>query len=148
MDAEWAAYSPDTKDICTAFTAGINAFIALTEREPDRLPPEFRITGTRPARWSAEDVVRVRSHGLTRNALSEIVRAAVLAKADPGIDLVRKNIEPAVTPEPPAGIDLSVIALEALDVFKLATAPMTFPPGALGCASRACLRLDESYRAR
>ncbi len=49
MDAEWAAYSPDAKDICTAFTAGINAFIALTEREPDRLPPEF-IEPSQPAK--------------------------------------------------------------------------------------------------
>lgn len=49
MDAEWAAYSPDEKDICTAFTAGINAFIALTEREPDPLPPEF-IERSQPAK--------------------------------------------------------------------------------------------------
>ena len=52
MAAEWAAYGPDAKSVCTAFTAGINAFVALTEREPERLPPEFGLMGTRPARWS------------------------------------------------------------------------------------------------
>lgn len=128
MAAEWAAYAPDAKEICTAFTAGINAFIELTEREPDRLPPEFGLVGTRPQLWAPEDVVRVRSHGLTRNALSEVMRAAVLAKADHATDLLRKNIEPPVTPEAAEGIDLSAISVDILDVFKLATAPVTFTP--------------------
>ena len=70
LEVEWAAYAPDARQICEAFTAGINAFIQLAEREPERLPPEFVMLGTVPQRWSAEDVVRVRSHGLTRNALS------------------------------------------------------------------------------
>ncbi len=50
MAAEWAAYGPqDTKAIVTAFVGGLNAFIALTDRRPDLLPPEFARMGTRPA---------------------------------------------------------------------------------------------------
>lgn len=131
MAREWAAYGPDAQEICTAFAAGINAFIALTEREPDRLPPEFRMLGTTPGRWVPEDVVRVRSHGLTRNALSEVIRAAVLSRADHATDLLRKNLEPPVTPQPAEGIDLSTVPLEILDTFKLATAPVTFTPDRL-----------------
>ncbi len=128
MAAEWAAYAPDAEAICTAFVAGINAYIDLVEREPGRLPPEFGLAGTRPGRWAPEDVVRVRSHGLTRNALSEVQRAAVLARADPATDLLRKNLEPAVTPRAAEGLDLSSVSVEMLDAFKLASAPVTFTP--------------------
>src|SRR5262249_26647478 len=48
MDAEWAGYSPDAKDIATAFTDGINAGI---DRFGDQPPVEFQILGTRPKRW-------------------------------------------------------------------------------------------------
>jgi penicillin G amidase len=141
MDAEWASYAPDAKAICEAFAAGVNAYVDLTEREPERLPPEFGLVGTRPARWVAEDVVRIRSHGLTRNALSEVLRANVLAKADPATDLLRKNLEPPVTPRIAEGVDLAAIPLEVLDVFKLATAPVTITPERL----RATLKEAEAW---
>lgn len=128
MDREWAAYASDAKAICAAFVTGINAYIDLTEREPARLPPEFGLVGTKPERWAAADVVRIRSHGLTRNALSEVLRANVLARADAPTDLLRKNLEPPVRPLIADGIDLSVIPLDVLDVFKLATAPVTITP--------------------
>ena len=44
-----------------------------TARRP--LPAEFKIAGTQPDLWKPEDVVRIRSHGLTRNVVSEIRRA-------------------------------------------------------------------------
>ena len=81
MAAEWTSYAPDAEAICTAFVSGINAYVTLTEREPERLPPEFTLLGNRPALWKPEDVVRIRSHGLTRNALSEVLRANVLPGA-------------------------------------------------------------------
>ncbi|WP_293856183.1 penicillin acylase family protein [uncultured Alsobacter sp.] len=128
MAAEWASYGPQAEVVCRAFVAGINAYMALTEREPGRLPPEFGIMGTRPARWAPEDVVRIRSHGLTRNALSEILRAVVTTRAGVEADRVRKALEPAVEPVQADGVDLSVITPAVLDVFKLATAPVTFLP--------------------
>ncbi len=128
MAAEWVSYAPDVQAIYTAFTTGINAYVALTEREPALLPPEFALLGTRPARWRAEDVVRIRSHALSRNALSEILRAHVLAQADLATDTLRKDREPPVTPRLPDGLDLGAIDPEAATIFKLASAEVTFTP--------------------
>src|SRR5688500_3794717 len=47
-DAEWASYSPDAKQIATAFTNGINAYI---DHIGDRLPIEFQILKARPKKW-------------------------------------------------------------------------------------------------
>jgi penicillin amidase len=126
MEAEWAAYGPDAKEICEAFARGINAYVDLVSREPEQLPPEFAALGTRPARWRAEDIVRVRTHGLLRNAASEVIRANVMARADVEADLLRMNLEPRVAPHVAEGLDLASIPLSALDLYKLATAPVTF----------------------
>ena len=74
MEAEWASYAPDAKEICQRFVDGINGYIALAEKRPELLPPEFAMLGTKPGRWQAEDVVRIRNHGLNRNALWEVQR--------------------------------------------------------------------------
>jgi penicillin amidase len=139
MAAEWASYGPDTQAICRSFAAGINAYIALTEREPARLPAEFRLFGTRPAGWAAEDVVRVRTHALTRNAISEVARANVLARADPRTDLLRRGLDPVVEPRFADGIVPEDVPMEALDLFRLATAPASFEP------ARLAARLDEAW---
>ena len=134
MAAEWTSYAPDAEAICTAFVSGINAYVTLTEREPKRLPPEFTLLGNRPALWNPEDVVRIRSHGLTRNALSEVLRANVLPGAGPVADLLRKKIEPPVAPHQADGLDLHHIPLEVLDLFKLATASVTCQPERLAAS--------------
>jgi penicillin amidase len=134
MAAEWKTYAQDAQAICEAFAKGVNAYIDLTEREPRRLPVEFGLTGTRPERWRAEDVVRVRSHALTRNALSEVLRANVLSKTGPANDLLRKNLEPRVTPGNAAGLPLDEIPLAVLDLFKLGTATVTFSQERLAAA--------------
>ena len=132
MAAEWASYGPGTERIASRFVAGINAYVELTEREPARLPPEFVLLGTAPDRWEAADVVRIRSHALTRNALSEILRAQVATAFGDAADLLRKNLEPRVTPRPAGGIDPSTIPLAVLDLFRLATATVTFSQARLG----------------
>lgn len=126
MAAEWAAYGPDAKEICIAFTNGINAFIDLVDREPVRLPPEFEAFGTRPAKWAPEDVVRIRTHGWVRNAVSEILRASVMAKADAEADLLRANLEPHIVPQVPDDLDLSTVPLSVLDTYRLAITPVSF----------------------
>lgn len=128
MAREWGSYAADDKAICEAFTAGINAYFALCEAEPERLPPEFSLMGTRPGRWAAEDVVRIRSHSLSRNAISEILRANVLARSDLETDLIRRSLEPPVTPAIPKGLDPSIVPLAALDLLKLATTDVRFTP--------------------
>ena len=140
MAAEWAAYGAGAREACTAFVAGINAYVAQVEAEPGRLPPEFGLAGTRPARWEAEDVVRIRSHGLTRNALSEVLRAHVLARSDAATDALRKLVDPPVEAVAAPGIDLAAIPLAVLTVFKLATAGVTLSPERLACPP------DEAWR--
>ncbi|MCG8708055.1 penicillin acylase family protein [Brenneria sp. 4F2] len=126
MAAEWRAYAEDAQEICTAFVAGINAWIALCQRQPERLPPEFALFGTRPAFWQPEDVVRIRTHALTRNGASEILRANVLARSDAATDLLRADIRPPVKPQLADGLEATDIPLQALKLFKLATAPVSF----------------------
>jgi penicillin G amidase len=139
MSAEWPSYAPDARAICRAFTAGINAYVALTEREPARLPAEFHLFGTRPARWAAEDVVRVRTHALTHNAISEVQRANVLGHADLRTDLLRRSLDPMAEPRFAGGVTPEDVPTEALDLFRLATAAVSFEPARLAAG------LDEAW---
>lgn len=140
MAAEWAAYGADAQDICTAFAAGINACVdeVLAGRMP--LPAEFALLGTQPAHWQAEDVVRIRTHCLTRNAGSELARAQVLALADPEVDLLRAPLNPAVPAAEWAVNAGDGLPAEALAVMELATAPVTFG------ADRLAAGLEEAGR--
>jgi penicillin amidase len=126
MEEEWLAYSDDARTICTAFVAGINAWIALCEKEPEHLPPEFVAMGTRPALWSPKDVVCIRSHAMTRNIISEVLRARLTMATDPRNDALRKVLEPDVQPAVVDGLDLTKIPLEVLTIYKLATTGVTF----------------------
>jgi penicillin amidase len=127
MATEWASYgTPEVRAISEAFVAGLNAFIALTETTPNLLPPEFAQMETRPQRWDAADIVRIRSHALVRNVQSEVARAQIVARAGAEADLVRRSLEPGWTPLLPEGFDPAEMPAEVLDVFRLATAGVTF----------------------
>lgn len=126
QEAEFAAYGPEAKATFTAFAEGINAFVAMTEADPSLLPFEFGLTGTRPARWAPADVSRIRTHSLSRNVLSEVLRCQVQARADHRTDLLRRWLEPAVTPVVPDGLDPASIPMAVLDMVKLAAANATF----------------------
>jgi penicillin G amidase len=127
MTAEWASYgTKEARAIGEAFVAGLNAFIALTETMPDLLPPEFAQMATRPQRWDAADIIRIRSHALVRNVQSEVARAQIIARAGAEVDLARRSLEPAWTPRLPDGLDPADVPAEVLDVFRLATAGVNF----------------------
>jgi penicillin amidase len=132
--AEWACYSPDARAICEAFVSGINAYIDLVTQDPERLPVEFVELGTRPAKWVAEDVVRIRSHSWMRNAISEVTRANVMAGAGVEADLLRQNLNPPKVPQAPEGLALGSIPMEVLDSFKLALLPVSFGQERLSAA--------------
>src|SRR5690606_29072670 len=78
MEKEWASYGPRAKSIATAFAAGINAYVDWLDATPGRLPIEFKVLGYKPSKWTPSDVVRIRSHGLTGNLLSEVARPNVI----------------------------------------------------------------------
>jgi penicillin G amidase len=132
MEAEWAAYgTPEARSITEAFAAGINAYIELSDRDHALRPPEFAAMGTRPEKWAAEDVVRIRSHALVRNVLSEVARARVAASAGMATDEARMMLEPEWTPVEPEGLDLALIPADVLDDFRLGTAALDMPPARL-----------------
>jgi penicillin amidase len=63
LKAELAIYHPHGADIIKAFVDGINAYIDLTAKEPDRLPPEFGMLGVKPGKWTPAIVIS-RHNGL------------------------------------------------------------------------------------
>ena len=128
---EWLAYGSDAKRVAEAFVAGINAYVALAEARPELLPPEFRVLGYKPARWRAEDIVRIRHHGLTTNFTGELDRAQLYCHARAGAaraDWLRRELDPQVEPRVPEGLDpCSVPVAELRRAYDLATAPPRFP---------------------
>ncbi|WP_018261471.1 penicillin acylase family protein [Methylobacterium sp. WSM2598] len=130
--AEWAAYgTSETRAVAEAFVGGINAFVGLTEADPAWLPPEFTRMGTRPARWQALDVARIRSHALTRNAPSEVARARLAAQGGLALDRFRKILAPDHRPAVPEGLDPAQVPPEVIDAVRLATAGVGFRPDRL-----------------
>jgi penicillin amidase len=85
MAKEWASYSPDAKEIATAFTQGINACI---DQLGDKLPIEFQILGFRPGKWKPEDVLgRMSGIYMSQNFRNEIERARLVA----GVGIEKAN---------------------------------------------------------
>lgn len=127
MYREWLAYGSDAKRIAEAFAAGVNAFIDLTEEYPELLPPEFGLLDYRPDRWAAEDIVRIRSHGLLRNVSNEVRRARIACRAGLDTAAIWKRLEPQWTTVIPDGLDPCDIPPDVLQVYSLAKAGVTFP---------------------
>ena len=121
---EWKAYNPRNPErveqVVRSFTSGINAFIDYAASHPEKLPWEFKQFGYQPARWMPEDVVRIRSHGLTRNLLSEISRARTACVADIKADEVRSGLQPPWGTSIPERLD-ACLPRDFARVFRLAT---------------------------
>jgi len=92
--ARWASYSPDSEQIAKYFVAGINAYIDWLGQHPEHMPYEFRKLNYQPAKWTAEDVGRIRTHGLTGNLNSEVARSAVVCATDLKADEIRFRLQP------------------------------------------------------
>ena len=108
MEAEWASYSPRSREIAEAFTSGINAYI---ERNRGNLPIEFDLLGFEPGVWEPEHVLlRVAGLLMVRNVSQEIARAKMVAQL--GVDATQRwyptDPERELRPDPDvdlAGID-------------------------------------------
>lgn len=120
MRREWHSYGKGAERVATAFVAGINAYVSYLHAHPEQLPFEFKQLGYTPAKWQADDVVRIRSHGLTRNLNSEVARANVVCKADLKSDEIRMGLTPAWQTSIPEGLD-PCLPKDLLKVFQLAT---------------------------
>lgn len=126
MAAEWAAYQAQAKGWTEAFAAGINAYVADVEAGRAPLPLEFTATNTRPERWQADDVVRIRSNALASNLTSEVVRARALCGGDIKYEPLRRELAPAHTVSIPKGLDPCSIPADALDDYALGTGDVRF----------------------
>ncbi|MCC6590720.1 MAG: penicillin acylase family protein [Bryobacterales bacterium] len=111
-NAEWQSYSPDAKEIATAFTSGINAYIKSLD---GKRPLEFRIAGFDPGLWAPEDVTaRIAGLLMIRNIAREVQRAQDIERF--GLDTVQKFLppDPFVKIEIPHGLDLRGITATLL----------------------------------
>ncbi len=104
----------------------MNEYVEIVEREPSMLPVEFELMDYSPSRWSPEDVVRIRAHGLYANVKSEVRRALLLREHGPEADAFRKKLEPEREIEVPEGLDLDLIPENVLEVYELATKQIEF----------------------
>ena len=147
MSRELNRYHPRGEQIVTAFVAGINAYIELTEREPGRLPIEFRALGIRPGRWTPEVVVS-RHNGLFRNVTQEVQYARIVHLM--GTDRAREllNLHPGRPRlEPDGTLDLGIIDQNSLGPYPASRAPVRFLPEDVAPEYRSKERRAADHRA-
>jgi penicillin G amidase len=117
MPKEYASYSPDTKAILTAFTDGINAYIAaLKKHGSSAMPIEFQLAGFGPESWHPEDCLnRMAAFSMTGNAVSELTSARALTELGPEKAAKLFDFDPPVTLDPVPGADLAEPSPELLE---------------------------------
>lgn len=125
MKKEWMTYGKGAQQLTEQFVAGINAYIDFLGKHPENLPPEFRLLNYHPAKWQAEDVVRIRSHGLTRNLTSEVARSKLACAGKAELDEVRQQLSPTWKTKLPEGLD-PCLPDDILRTFTLATQNVQF----------------------
>src|SRR5260370_28337486 len=108
MQAEYESYSPDTRAILTAFTDGINSYIAsLTAPGGPGLPIEFQLAGFSPDAWHPEDCLNPMSPcSMTGNTLSQLAHGECLAELAAEKPTDRFNFHPAIALDPAPRLDL------------------------------------------
>ncbi len=107
MEAEWASYSPQSREIAESFTDGINAYV---EQNRDNLPIEFELLDFEPGTWEPEHVLlRIAGLLMVRNISQEIARAKMVAEL--GVEETRKwyPTDPQRDLKPDPEIDLAGI---------------------------------------
>ena len=126
MEQEWASYGPDAKKDTEAFVAGINAYVVAAKGDAKWMPREFTLAGYEPAFWKADDIVRIRNHGLAFGASMELMRAQIACSG--GMDAAEfiPKISPPWNPVIPEGLDLCSIPPNVLDQYHLAQKPVIF----------------------
>ncbi len=104
MQAEFASYAPDAREILRAFTDGINAYIA--QRSASGLPVEFQLAGFAPEPWKPEDcLTRMAGYPLTYNAAAELYNAQLVNALGATKAAQLLDLSPPVQLDPVAGVD-------------------------------------------
>ncbi|MBI3823747.1 MAG: penicillin acylase family protein [Planctomycetes bacterium] len=124
MKAEWESYSPDTKQIATAFTNGINAWIKHARHF---VPIEFHILGYQPKPWQPEDILgRMSGIIMSRNFTDEVVRAHLIDKL--GLEKVRMLMPTDPQRDFAPAVDVKGIDSRILKGFQAASKSVQFKP--------------------
>ncbi len=130
MAAEWAGYGRDVKRIAEAFVGGVNAWVAIAQRD---LPEEFVVAGWPPELWKPEDLLnRTDAFLQSGDADLDAFRARLIA----AVGTARANdLLPSEKPYSARGIP-SDVNLEGLgDVVSDALRRAGTPPFFLGLAA-------------
>ncbi len=133
MTQEYRSYAVDTLEILQAFTAGINAYIAGSERPGGQgLPLEFRLAGFRPEPWRPEDCLnRLAAYAMMANASAELLHAQWVALLGPGKATELFRFDPQARLEPAPGIDFSGLSPRMLESIVGSDKRIPFPASSL-----------------
>ena len=137
LQQELNHYHPRGEAIIEAFVRGINAYINLTEQQPELLPIEFALLRITPGPWTAEVVIS-RHQGLLANLTSEVAYGQAVARV--GAEQVRELSwfrpgEPDLALDP--AIDRSLMTDEILTIYRAFKRPIRFVPEDIVPAFRA-----------
>ena len=135
LDQELNHYHERGTAIFGAFVRGVNAYIALTEQDPELLPFEFRLLGTTPGKWTLEVVVS-RLNGLYSNVTSEVRNAQLLQTMNANTLRSLSDFRPRHPDLSDHGVDLSLITTDVLRLYLAARAPVDFVPSDIAPGNR------------
>jgi penicillin amidase len=124
LEAEWQHYDPRVRALAAAWVRGINARVREVRADPALLPPEFKALDLLPEEWTADDLLRIRGSG--PNIAAELRRALLACRGRLAEDALMQPLEPAWTPQIPAGLDLCALTHEDLRLNALYDAPLPF----------------------
>jgi penicillin amidase len=136
LTRELSHYHPRGPAIVGAFVDGINAYIAETQRNPQLLPLEFRLLGTKPGRWTPAVVVS-RHGGLLGNIEEELTLSRAVAAVGAAKVKELSNFHPGdpdLTIDP--AIDTKLLAAPILARYQAFRAPIRFRPEDLASNAR------------
>jgi penicillin amidase len=128
LEKEFNHYHPRGVAIINAFTEGINAYVAETEKDPSLLTMEFQLLGIKAERWTPELVVS-RHQGLLGNLPDELTigRAVALLGAEQVKKIrVFEPGEPNITLDP--AIDPQGLLEDIVGPYQAFRKPISFQP--------------------
>ena len=129
MEAEYASYSPNAREILSAFTDGINSYVqSLTAPGGKGLPVEFRIAGFAPDAWHPQDCLnRMAAFSMTGNAVGELQHAQALSELGASKAAKIMDLDPPVALDPAPNLDLSGLTPALLANFIGSDERIVFP---------------------
>ena len=130
MAAEYASYSPDSKQILDAFTDGINAYIkTISVPGGPELTPDFKAAGFTPELWKPEDVLtRMAGFPMTHNAVAELAHAELVKLVGAKKASTLYDFNPAVELDPAPGMDVSGLSPSLVRNLVGSDVGISFPP--------------------